>query len=82
MENAIPLNEAAAEKQLLTEYHRVSGKPADTMAEMICKISAKRALSGEPWKWIKDESSPNWSMQLHWGTQSPSVGANEKKMTP
>ncbi len=68
MNTSLPINEAAAELQLIEEYERVGGKPADEMAKMICKISAKRALSGEPWKWTRDKSSPNWSMQLHWGS--------------
>jgi hypothetical protein len=65
--NVTPMNEAAAEQQLREEYKRVMGVPPDEMAGMICRISAARALSGEKWKWVKDEANPNWSAQLHWG---------------
>lgn len=67
MEKVTPINEVTAEQQLRDEYKRVFGKKPDAITDMIIKSSAKRALAGETWRWVKDESNRNWSEQLHWG---------------
>jgi hypothetical protein len=59
-----PLNKEAALKQLRDEYESVMGKPVDSLADMICEISAERAMR-QNWKWVK-EKSLNWSASLHW----------------
>jgi len=61
-----PINEAAAEQQLREEYERVSGKKLCHYdpAEMICKISAERAMR-QDWEWQKSDN-PNWPIQITW----------------
>ena len=57
-------NEYAAERKLLDEYERVSGKSPDEMVRMICSMSAARARTQE-WEWQKSDN-PNWPIQLNW----------------
>jgi hypothetical protein len=61
----LPINEAAAEAQLAEAYTKLTGKQPDTTVQMVCRISAARALSGARWEWRKT-GSKNWSVALHW----------------
>ena len=56
--------EEQAYQKLLADYENVVGKKPDSMAEMICKISAKRALT-QKYEWA-NANNPNFPTELNW----------------